>query len=681
MKKIGLIILLSWIMGLSLNAQIPDFVNTGANSGSGTPPQNSTFTNVFPDSVPVHYFYANDPNKLFALDDTLLNTFQQYDPIRLTDYFDFYTVGDVGHPHQALFYQPIIREGFHFGFDQYQLFQWENDEVRYFSNPKAYTEAYYSQTSSQDEFIFKALASIKVSKSINAAVNFRRIRQEGEYQRQSARHGNLSVSAWYHSKDKRHKAYLSYLSNNLFQYHNGGIIDISELYESGTFASRSQIAVNLAAAETETAHQQFTLTNYFSLNRAPQPIVAPISPPNDSLFKIDSLLKTDSIQPPKPITPKIKTTTSKKANLLVMHQVSYDTKSYKFFDSSPPKDSAVYGNFMVDERGLRNFVSYRALENVFKIRLAYQGNLDVGLRHKIFFINQEPRDTTINNLFLVGDWTLDTKKDNFGLNVKARFGILDNGADYLLDANGFLKIGKIGRLEGRVMSQRYSPSLMQHQLYLSQQKIWENNFSKPIETSLMAAFVIPRTKTTIQVQNHLINNLIYYDTLALAKQETGAVNILQLLVSQNFKIGAFHSDNTVGVQQVSNTNVLHYPRLVSKHSLYFEGHVFKRAAFAKLGFDIRYNTDYYADNFQPATGQFFLQNHTPITYVPQIDAFLSAKVQTFRGFIKVENLNELLFSNSLLPDLFPTSLYTFTAPQYPIRNWTIRFGIHWRFYD
>lgn len=680
-------------------AQVPDNVNTQPNGTNGTNTPNadgSGFQVVPPDSVPIYYFHAANPSDTIPYADTLLGQVHQFDPgrheRRQSLYFDRYNLGAVGLPSSSFLYEPIVREGFHLGFNQYRTYTWRPENVRYYFNPKAYTEASYSQTGSQNEFVLEALASVNFSKHMHAAIDFRRIRQEGEYQQQSLKHGNVAVTLWYHSPEHRYRTYISYLVNNFFNQNNGGIQDITALDATGTFSARSNIAVNLSGAETDYRNSQLSITSYLPLRRQPKPKTEPVTPPLDSLpfapldsaslspsaptslppVFTDTLLAADSLKIVPPTTQR-----KNKADLLLMHQFAYETRTYKFFDSSPPTDSAVYGDLMVDTRGLRQFIAYQAIENALKVRLSYMGNLDVGLRYKVFNINQEPKDTTIQNLFLMGDWVLDTDRDNIGLQVKARLGLLDNGADYLLDAKAYLQFRQLGRLEGRLLSQRYSPALVQHRLFISQQSIWENNFAKPLETSLMASLYIPKTQTRLQFQNHLLNNFIYYDTASVARQTTTAINLLQFLVTQNFKFGIFHWHNTVGFQQNSNTNLLRFPSLISKHSLFLEGFIFKRAALTRLGVDIRYNSNFQADNYQPATGQFILQNQVNITYPPLLDAYFSAKVQTLRIYIKAENLNELLFSDLI----FNTATHMLYAPNHPSRNWTIRAGLHWRFYD
>jgi hypothetical protein len=640
-------------------AQIPDFArnptanNNGSNSSSTTSTSLGDYKIIFPDSLPVHYFYASNPDELFSLKDTLLDNFQHYEPTRQVEYFDYITLGEIGHPHKPLLYQPIIREGVDLGFHQFDLYMQANDKVRFFKNPKPYTEAYYSATTSQEELLMKAIASIDLSKQIKGAIDYRRINHAAQYKNSNNRHTNFSISAWYESKSKRHKVYASYLANTILQKNNGGLVDIDAIQTGGTFASRSLASVNLENAQTEYYKKEITLTNYFYIHRLAKP-------------------NTDN-------------SASNAVNLLAMHQISYDRTIHKFFDSSPADDTLVYGDLMIDSRGLRNYVNYHKVENEFKIRLEYNGQLDVGLKHKVFFLRQEPQDTVLNNLFLIGKWHLQTKNDRFGLQAKAHFGLLDNGGDYLADGRAYLSLDKLGRLDVRLMSQRYSPTLMHYRLFISQQEIWNNSFAKPIETSLMASYFLPKTKTTLHFQNHLINNLIYFDTLAMPKQADNAVNVIQFLVNQNFKRGSFHLDNTIGVQQISNTDILRHPSFVSKHSIYFEGYVFKKAALARLGLDVRYNTNYFADNYQPATGQFYIQNDKNITSVPLIDAFLSFKIQTFRAFVKAENLNELIWGSTYTLNgrtfFVDTPIHMEYAPNYASRGTTIRFGIHWRFYD
>lgn len=651
------------LIGLGLathaHAQRPDFTRPGfgGNSstmmqpGGGAPTGNDDFRIIYPDSVPLHYYHAHAPQRLYAHDDTLLQGFQQFDPTRQGDGFYRLALGDIGQPVRPLFYTPQDRVGARLGLlEAYDLYLWQPQSIRYFRNPKAYTEAQYTQSGSQNEFTLDALAALPSPKGWHVTADFRRIRQDGSYPRQALKYGNFSIAAAYQSADKQHQAFLSFLTNNLFAESNGGLADPTAIGQGGQFASRSQLAVRLSAAQTEVKQQHFSVTNHLALLRTGR----------------------DS------------------TGLRVSHQLTYGVTTFKYADTAPPADSAVYGAFNVDERGLRQFMRLTQLGNRASVTLNYLGRLEAGLDHTLQLVLQEPTDSTFNTLFAYGKWQLATPNERLGLDATARFGLLRLAGDYQLSARAFLDWAGVGRLSGQLMQQRYTPSLLQHRAYVSQQRVWQrDDFNKPIETSLTARLDIERTHTQLIVSNHLITQPLYWDSLALPLQLDGTQNIFQIAVQQDFHARRWHLLNRVGWQQVAQSDVLHLPRWIGQHSLYWEGGVFKSAATVRIGLDARWHSAYLADAFQPLTGQFHLQYAQTITNWPIVDAYLSAKVKTFRGFVKVENLNELAFSpttEALIDEQFPSwnfnpPYYSLTAPQYAMRTWGIRFGVHWRFYD
>ena len=199
--------------------------------------------------------------------------------------------------------------------------------------------------------------------------------------------------------------------------------------------------------------------------------------------------------------------------------------------------------------------------------------------------------------------------------------------------------------------------------------MWETNFQKTIENRVSGR-VDWSDKFSIQGNYFLVNNLIYWDTLAFPQQSDTITNIGQLMMRLNLNFGAFHFDNAVVLQQTDNS-ILRFPTIATKHSLYLEGNLFKRALFGRFGVYIRYNTAYYFDSFQPVTGQFYQQNNWEQSLIPIIDVFASFQVKSFRAFVKLENVNNLIDANQVY----------FTTPNFPMRDWTFRFGVSWYFAD
>lgn len=659
MMRLLFLSLASLCLAIHAHAQRPDFTRPGFGGSSNTfnqpggnaPAGGDDFRIIYPDSVPLHYYHARTPQQLYAHDDTLLHGFQQYDPTRQQAGFYWLSLGDIGQPVRPLFYALTDRVGARMGLlDAYALYLWRPEHIRYFRNPKAYTEAQYTQSGSQNEFTLDAIAALPSQNGWHFTVDFRRIRQDGSYPRQSLKYGNLSIAAAYHSPDRRHQAFLSYLTNNLYAETNGGLVAPDNIGQGGQFASRSQLAVRLRAAQTEIRQQHYSATNHLALVRAP----------------------------------------SDSAGLRLSHQLTYGVTTFKYADTSPPTDSAVYGDFNVDERGLRQYMRLAQLGNRASVTLNYLGQLEAGLDHTLQLVLQEPTDSTFNTLMAFGHWKLTAPSERVGLDASAKFGLLRLAGDYQLSARAFLDWKGVGRLSGQLAQQRYTPSLIQHQAYVSQQLVWQrNDFNKPIETSLTATLDIERTHTQLIASSHLTTQPLYWDSLGLPQQLNGAQNILQLAVQQDIHLARWHLLNRVGWQQIAQSDFLHLPRWVGQHSLYWEGAVFKSAATVRLGLDARWHSAYMADAFQPLTGQFHLQYAETITNWPIVDAYLSAKVKTFRGFVKVENLNELLLNpdtEAFIDEQFPSwnfdpPYYSLAAPQYALRTWGIRFGVHWRFYD
>ena len=66
---------------------------------------------------------------------------------------------------------------------------------------------------------------------------------------------------------------------------------------------------------------------------------------------------------------------------------------------------------------------------------------------------------------------------------------------------------------------------------------------------------------------------------------------------------------------------------------------------------------------------FFVQNDERIEGFPAVDFFFNAKIRQARVFFKLENANSILLGNN-----------NFTAPNYPYRDFVVRFGIVWDFF-
>ena len=155
-------------------------------------------------------------------------------------------------------------------------------------------------------------------------------------------------------------------------------------------------------------------------------------------------------------------------------------------------------------------------------------------------------------------------------------------------------------------------------------------------------------------------------------QESNVLNHTKIKYTKEFRLGKFALNNTVMYQNVSQANqVLNVPQVVTRNTLYFSSDVFKKAMYLQTGVTLKYFTKYCMDAYNPLLGEFYIQNDEEFGGYPMLDFFINAKVQQTRIYLKAEHFNSS-FGN-------PSQFYS--APNYPYRDFVIRFGLVWNFFS
>ena len=609
------------------------------------------------DSVSITYIFAKNPNQEFIFSDSLLDRdFQQYDAARKRA-LPYANLGSIGTASRPIVYELRDRRAFDMGLHQYDIYKGDVDDIRYFTLAPAYTNAKYSQGSQNDSNLDLTF-SRKFDDGMSLSLGYHRLihameddelrlNQNAFYKFQAARHTVANIGLWYNDKKGRYDAFLSFMYNQNQQIDHGGIVPgmVSDsILLNGNNIEQTSVPIYQGNETTNTRYDESILnfTHHYRFGGA-----------------IDTLGKV-------------------KRSFTLSHEATYQTNTYKFSDTNP--DSVYYENFYTDSRGLRQFVDLRSIENEFSIstfransdRKAIKSQKDllkVGLLHRYNQIYQEPVDTTIQNLFLTGQLNF-TPNDRLQINTYAHLGLWNQAGDYQIKGDLFLDLGLLGKLKLFANQQLYEPSLIQTRNYVSERLVWNQDWKKTLETQLGGAWSRPEWDLSITANYFLLNNYIYFDKNAQSVQYDRAFSIGQLIVQKDFRMGKFHLDNTIALQQNSATEVLRMPAFFTKNSLYFEGYIFKKKMFTRTGFDFILNSTYLADSYQILTGQFHLQDDRNVQAYPNLDFFFNFKVDRFRFFVKVENLTSLL----------TTDIY-YQTPYYPQKELYFRFGIAWVFLD
>jgi hypothetical protein len=189
---------------------------------------------------------------------------------------------------------------------------------------------------------------------------------------------------------------------------------------------------------------------------------------------------------------------------------------------------------------------------------------------------------------------------------------------------------------------------------------------------------------TASAQYTILNDHLYFkndysafgvtalDTIRVSPyQYDGTINYFAVKAGREFKWWKLALDNTFLYQKVDQGDrVLNVPEFVTRNTLYYSDHFFKKALFLQTGVTFQYFTEYYANSYNPLMGEFYSQDRKKIGGYPLLDFFVNAKIQQFRVFLNAEHFNSGF-----------TGYNFYSAPNYPYRDFTIRFGIIWDFFS
>ena len=219
----------------------------------------------------------------------------------------------------------------------------------------------------------------------------------------------------------------------------------------------------------------------------------------------------------------------------------------------------------------------------------------------------------------------------------------------------------------------YTPSFWYEQ-WGSNNFSWQNDLSREFRLMAGSSLRWPERNLNIRFSYAIVDNFTHMGIDARPAQHQGGLSVASLLASKDFIFWKLHLDNTVLLQQSSNSEVLSLP-LVTARSAFFFDHVFKFASTGgelsfQLGAEAMIHTSYYAMNYIPAPGRYFSQSDSQTGNYPFINIFLNLKVKRTRIFIMVDHVNSEL-----------TGYNYFLISGYPLNIRMIKYGIAWTFYD
>lgn len=595
-------------------------------AGQDSIPPNKDARALTSDSSVIYQFRAFSDQAEGVVDlNTIPDAIQQPDPIRQEGIY-FGNLGNIGSSHKFLVYDAVPDITFDMGFHAFDLYRLNVANAIFYKGYRPYTKVFFTQMGGQGNGIFRGTYGRELSKTLSLHLDFSRMANLGYYQRQKIKHTGLTLGLWYQGMKNRYKAWLMYGSNYNNQQDNGGIAT-DTLFDNEIYSRREAIPVRLLNADTRYVQYELSYKQLYSL----------VNPGKPGLFYL-------------------------------VHQSRYVKQTFKFSDTYPNVD--FYGPFYTYPKGLRYFSEVKGIQNYFGIQTGIASNrrsfiIEPGVSYNRYNITLDSTAYNWNELWLHG--SLSGSVGPFSLLVQGQYGLLDALNSFRLSGEATGDIGKWATLSAKLILQKYAGTSMMYGFNLSKLPIWEGSPEKTTELAIYANLEIKPVNLNIYARQFVLNNYIYFDQQALVKQLAGAFTINQFGAEHRLKFWKIHFNNKIHFQTKSE-DVIRFPEWITTHSLYFDGKIFKNYLQIRPGIDLRYLSSYYADNYMPASGQFYLQDKTKLPDQWLTDVFLGIGIANFQGFVKMENVTNWVKKG-----------IQYYVPFYPQPEAKFRIGLQWQF--
>jgi len=523
----------------------------------------------------------------------------------------------------------------------------EINDVPYYQVPTPITEVLYRTGMGQGQ-VLDAVFALNFSKRMNVSIANKGMRSLGYYRRSLASHGNFRTSFHYETATKNYTVRGHITSQHFTNQENGGLTEASLTAfiedDSNFSSSRERLDVRLNDAENYFKGTRFFLEQSIQL-----------------LSNKDSVQDTDF------------------SNLRLGHQFNLETKKNSFLQTTATPD--VFGA-SVTYNNIEDSVEHQVLDN--QIHVDFNSKYVLGrFRAKVNYLRYtygyenllNSNATQIQTLKLQGeaiavgaDWKAHIQ--SFSLHADAHL-IPGNGRLSGANFKGTLQYTKdsLFTLKAFLSLNKKTPNFnyLLHQSSYDAYN-WEQSYNKVKTRNLGGIFSSKWGDASVQITH--IDGYTYFNSSNAPTQADENITYLKAKATKAIVFGKFTLQNTILYQHVATgSSVFRVPDLVTRNTLCYNDHWFKgKPLHIQIGATFNYFTKYKANAYNPLLAEFTLQDDTEIGY-PTLDVFLNARIKRTRLYLKVENVTS---------DFSPKNY--FSAPNYPYRDLTIRFGLVWNWF-
>ena len=531
------------------------------------------------------------------------------------------------------------------GFSAKQASYFNIDDIDYFEVPTPTTEILY-RTGLQQGQVLDALFTLNFSKRLNVSLSYKGLRSLGAYRQALVSNGNFRGTFQYRTKKNQYQMKGHLTSQDFFHQENGGLTAeslVNFIEDDPNFTTRARLDVNLTDSESQFDGNRVYIEQSYKL-----------------LSSKDSINNKDF------------------SNLKVGHILTNENKTYEFIQGR--LNTAVFGT--ANSSNPRNKKATSKITSN-ELNLEFNSKYVLGkFKAKTNFTNYSyGYDTILNSNSSVNRLKLEGNAISFGADWNAKIKNFQLNADAsITPGNGrlsgnFLKgeavyeKDSVFSVKGTLLLSSKSPNFntLLHQSEYDEYN-WQNDFSNVNTRDIGFDLKSKWLNASLNFTN--LDNYTYFDEESKPQQFANQITYLKVKANREFKLGKFALDNTLMYQNVSSgSSVFRVPEFVTRNTFYYTDYWFKgKPMLVNLGVTFKYFTKYNANAYNPLLAEFRIQNDEQIGF-PTIDVFFNAQVRRTRLYFKVDNATSSL-----------TDKNYFSAPNYPYRDLTIRFGLVWNWF-
>ena len=597
---------------------------------------------------PIDYYKIISSTRDTTFVDTTLSIKKKYKFNYLRkDKFELLEFSNVGQTYNSLAYsfdrlnlKPLfVAQSHHFNYK-------EIDDINYFEVPTPLTELYFKTAYKQGQQM-DAFFTVNTSPQFNFSIGYKGVRSLGKYQHILTSTGNFIFTSNYHTKNNRYVARMHVAAQDIMNQENGGLTDNSLrlfINDDSEFTDRGRLDVNFEDAENKLEGLRFYGDHYYEL----------LSKRDTTGFSVLTL-----------------------GNVL-----SYEDKFFEYKQNSPFKSfgpsyktSDLYTKTKLEDFNIKFYADFD--NSLIGKITAWAGYNDFNYGYNsVLILDEELITNRIKGNIIEAGAGYEKEYRGFKLSGKGAINVAgDFDGNYLQGAASYdLNEEYSARASITIHSVAPNFNLLLYQNDY-QNYNWKNEFTN-VKTQELKFEINTKKFGNASVSYSGIDDYAYFgvkanDSTPSPLQASERVDYLKIKAEKEFTFGVFALDNTLMYQQViSGQSVFNVPQIITRNSLYYQDHWFKRALFMQTGITFKYFSKYNMNAYDPVLAEFYVQNDQKLGGFPLVDVFFNAKIRQTRIFFVYEN-----FTN-----LFGGKSDHFAAPGYPYKDAVLRFGLVWNFF-